>query len=203
VVAVEAREQSRVQGQRRERVGGESDPGAAQGAVAGADAVDEVAVEGRQRVGRQGEGESGGEQESVQGGAGSGHGILLRMGAASAIGLLTFELTRDRGLLQRSQAITCRSAPVTIVEFSDFECPFCSRVNPTLVQVRETYGDKVRIVFRSPSRRRGRGQRHARDVRRPRDLGESPARAGAPTAPTAVPMVLVPLRCGESTPKPS
>lgn len=40
------------------------------------------------------------------------------------------------------------AAPVTIVEFSDFECPFCARVNPTLAQVQETYGDKVRIVFR-------------------------------------------------------
>jgi protein-disulfide isomerase len=40
------------------------------------------------------------------------------------------------------------NAPITIVEFSDFECPFCSRVNPTLAQVRENYGDKVRIVFR-------------------------------------------------------
>ena len=40
------------------------------------------------------------------------------------------------------------SAPVTIVEFSDFECPFCSRVVPTLEQVEEAYGDKVRIVFR-------------------------------------------------------
>jgi protein-disulfide isomerase len=40
------------------------------------------------------------------------------------------------------------NAPITIVEFSDFECPFCSRINPTLAQVRETYGEKVRIVFR-------------------------------------------------------
>ncbi len=39
-------------------------------------------------------------------------------------------------------------APVTIVEFSDFECPFCGRVNPTIAKVRETYGDKVQVVFR-------------------------------------------------------
>jgi len=39
-------------------------------------------------------------------------------------------------------------APITIVEFSDFECPFCSRINPTLAQVRQNYADQVRIVFR-------------------------------------------------------
>ncbi|MDH3402817.1 MAG: thioredoxin domain-containing protein [Acidobacteriota bacterium] len=39
-------------------------------------------------------------------------------------------------------------APVTIVEFSDFECPFCSRVLPSLRQVMENYGDSVRVVFR-------------------------------------------------------
>jgi protein-disulfide isomerase len=39
-------------------------------------------------------------------------------------------------------------APVTIVEFSDFQCPFCSRVNPTIDQVLSHYGDRVRLVFR-------------------------------------------------------
>jgi protein-disulfide isomerase len=40
-------------------------------------------------------------------------------------------------------------APVTIVEISDFECPFCSRVGPTMKQIKDTYGpDKVRIVFK-------------------------------------------------------
>jgi protein-disulfide isomerase len=39
-------------------------------------------------------------------------------------------------------------APVTIVEFSDFECPHCARVGPTLKKIAEDYGDKVRLVFR-------------------------------------------------------
>jgi protein-disulfide isomerase len=37
---------------------------------------------------------------------------------------------------------------VTIVEFSDFECPFCSRVNPTMAEVMKNFGDKVRVVFK-------------------------------------------------------
>ena len=40
------------------------------------------------------------------------------------------------------------SAPVTIIEFSDFQCPFCARVVPTLHAIRDRYGEKVRVVFR-------------------------------------------------------
>jgi predicted DsbA family dithiol-disulfide isomerase len=39
-------------------------------------------------------------------------------------------------------------APITIVEFSDFECPFCVRARPAINQVREVYGDDVRFAFR-------------------------------------------------------
>jgi protein-disulfide isomerase len=39
-------------------------------------------------------------------------------------------------------------APVTIAEFSDFQCPFCSRVGPTLKRIEEVYGDKVRILWK-------------------------------------------------------
>ena len=38
-------------------------------------------------------------------------------------------------------------ALVTIVEISDFECPFCGRVEPTLKQVLDKYGDDVRVVW--------------------------------------------------------
>jgi protein-disulfide isomerase len=41
-------------------------------------------------------------------------------------------------------------APVTIVEISDFECPFCARVEPTMARVKKEYGeDKVRVVWKN------------------------------------------------------
>lgn len=40
------------------------------------------------------------------------------------------------------------NAPVTIIEFSDFQCPFCKASEKTIEQIRTTYGDKVRVVWR-------------------------------------------------------
>ena len=42
-----------------------------------------------------------------------------------------------------------KDALVTIVEFSEFQCPFCARVLPTMKQITDNYGDKVRIVWRN------------------------------------------------------
>jgi len=40
------------------------------------------------------------------------------------------------------------SAAVTIVEFSDFQCPYCARVTPTLDRIMESFPDQVRVVYR-------------------------------------------------------
>ena len=42
-----------------------------------------------------------------------------------------------------------RDAPVTIVVFSDFQCPFCSRAEGTIDQVKTTYADKVRVIWKN------------------------------------------------------
>lgn len=39
-------------------------------------------------------------------------------------------------------------APVTIVEYSDFECPYCRRERDVLVDVMKQYGDQVRLVVK-------------------------------------------------------
>jgi protein-disulfide isomerase len=42
-----------------------------------------------------------------------------------------------------------QSAPVTIVEFSDFQCPFCRRLAPVLRELSRRYPTQVRLVFRN------------------------------------------------------
>jgi len=41
-----------------------------------------------------------------------------------------------------------KNAPVTIIEFSDYECPFCKKAEESVQQVLKAYGDKVRFVYR-------------------------------------------------------
>src|SRR5262245_16592472 len=39
-------------------------------------------------------------------------------------------------------------AVVTITEFSDFQCPYCIRAASVVEQVRQTYGERVKVVFK-------------------------------------------------------
>jgi protein-disulfide isomerase len=40
------------------------------------------------------------------------------------------------------------NAPIVLVEYSDFECPYCARAQSSVKQVLQTYGDKIRYVYR-------------------------------------------------------
>ena len=41
------------------------------------------------------------------------------------------------------------SAPVTLVEYGDFECQYCGRAYPVVREIRESLGDRLRLVFRN------------------------------------------------------
>ncbi len=64
--------------------------------------------------------------------------VLLEAPASSRV-----QVSSDRGF---SRGPT--DAPVTIVEFSDFQCPYCKTATATLKQVLDKYPDKVRLIFR-------------------------------------------------------
>jgi protein-disulfide isomerase len=42
-----------------------------------------------------------------------------------------------------------KNAPVTLVLYSDFQCPYCKRVEPTITQLEKEYGNKLRVVWKN------------------------------------------------------
>lgn len=55
----------------------------------------------------------------------------------------TPEITADRAVAGS------KDAPITIVEYSDFQCPFCRRGNDTMKEVLKAYEGKVKVVFKN------------------------------------------------------
>lgn len=68
--------------------------------------------------------------------------------AAAAVRVLLEPPRFDIAVEARDPALGPPSAPVTIVEFSDFQCPYCAQVAPTLKRVQMAYGDRVRVVWK-------------------------------------------------------
>ena len=64
---------------------------------------------------------------------------------ASAAGTVSV----DKLDLSRAPVRGQPQAPITIIEFSDLQCPFCARVTPTLQELMKQYPDQVRWVFKN------------------------------------------------------
>src|SRR3954469_9248290 len=56
--------------------------------------------------------------------------------------------TRFRAEIKGAPMKGAKDAAVTIVQWSDYQCPFCSRVEPTINKVMDDYKGKVRVVWR-------------------------------------------------------
>ena len=64
---------------------------------------------------------------------------------------IEIQLLPPRALIQVNDSEPSKGpvdAPITLVEYSDFECTYCGRAQPTLTQVLGEYGDRVRLVYR-------------------------------------------------------
>ncbi len=77
--------------------------------------------------------------------------------ASPAFGARSGEVIQDAAV-REDDGVPAPSGPVwgtptalvTVVEFADFECPFCARAEPTLVKAREIYGpETLRIVWKN------------------------------------------------------
>jgi protein-disulfide isomerase len=62
---------------------------------------------------------------------------------------IMLEPPRQRVAAANSPAKGSPNAPIELIEFSDFQCPFCQRADPTVQQVLSTYGDRIRFVYRN------------------------------------------------------
>ena len=90
-------------------------------------------------------------------------GVLVASALAAALGWALFrvaaragdgnEPTRSLALdppvdPRRDHVSGPEDAPLTLVEFGDFECPFCGEATGTVAELRERFGDELRYVFR-------------------------------------------------------
>lgn len=50
---------------------------------------------------------------------------------------------------ERDHARGPAGAPVTLVEYGDYECPYCGKAHPILKRIRKKMGDRLRFVFRN------------------------------------------------------
>jgi protein-disulfide isomerase len=66
-----------------------------------------------------------------------------------------------------------KDAPVVLVEFADYECPYCEKVNPVLQKLQSEYGNKLAVVYKDiPLSMHRRAQKAAEAARCAGDQGK-------------------------------
>ena len=65
---------------------------------------------------------------------------------------------------ERDHALGPSGAPVTLVEYGDFECPFCGMAYPDIKEIRGRLGDHIRFVYRHFPRPEHPHARHAAEA---------------------------------------
>lgn len=81
--------------------------------------------------------------------AGPGNNILFMLSrTAGTIQVISIDMIEDIDI-EGSPVKGRRDAPVSIVVFSDFQCPYCARLAPVLEQAFKKYAGKVKIVFKN------------------------------------------------------
>jgi protein-disulfide isomerase len=65
---------------------------------------------------------------------------------------------------ERDHTLGPPDAPVTLVEYGDFECPFCARSYPAVKEIRRQLGDQLRFAFRHFPRPEHPHARHAAEA---------------------------------------
>jgi hypothetical protein len=101
-----------------------------------------------------------------------GIGILFGSFLAATLGWLIFRLAWQRGAVcappetpgaeteprpevlaepvtEADHVLGDPDAPVTLVEYADYECPYCGQLHEVLSRLRTPYGDRLRLVFRN------------------------------------------------------
>ncbi len=81
--------------------------------------------------------------------------FLLSKDGKTLLSVVKMDLTRDPQAemmakidLQGRPVRGNKDAKVTVVVYDDFQCPYCSRMHETLVNVLKTYGDRIKVVYK-------------------------------------------------------
>lgn len=72
--------------------------------------------------------------------------LSTRAGSAVPVEKTQF-VAEWRNFQDSGQRLGSAQAPVQLIEFADFECPYCARFAQTLHTVRERYPDKIAVTF--------------------------------------------------------